>query len=122
MDCAFGIKYINSLPSLSFPRVSDGKESACNVGDPGLIPGSGRSPGEGKSNPLQYSCLGNLMDRGACWATVHGVAKSWTHLSTKQQQNHSTNSIPCMATVRLARTPPCIVWTAQSAHDFLKLL
>ena len=65
MDCAFGIKYINSLPSLSFPRVSDGKESACNVGDPGLIPGSGRSPGEGKSNPLQYSCLEDLMDRGA---------------------------------------------------------
>ena len=103
---------------------SEVKASACNVVVLGSIPESGRSrsPGEGKSNPLQYSCLGNLMDRGACWATVHGVAKSWTHLSTKQQQNHSTNSIPCMATVRLARTPPCIVWTAQSAHDFLKLL
>ena len=48
------------------------------VGDPGLIPGSGRSPGEGNGNPLQYSCLGNPMDRGAWWATVHGVTKSQT--------------------------------------------
>ena len=48
---------------LGFPGGSDGKESACNVGDPGLIPGSGRSPGEGNGNPLQYSCLENFMDR-----------------------------------------------------------
>ena len=54
------------------------KGSACNEGDPGLIPGSGRSPGEGNSNLLQYSCLENPMGRGAWWATVHGVAKSWT--------------------------------------------
>ena len=47
-----------------------------------INPGSGRSPGEGSGNPLQYSCLGNPMDRGACWATVHGVTKSWTRLST----------------------------------------
>ena len=60
---------------------SDGKESACNTGDPGLIPGLGRSPGEGNGNPLQYSCLENSMDRGAWWATVHGVAKSQTQLS-----------------------------------------
>ena len=46
-----------------------------NAGDAGSIPGSGRSPGEGNGNPLQYSCLGNPMDRGAWWATVHGVAK-----------------------------------------------
>ena len=52
-----------------------------NAGDTGWIPGSGRLPGEGKGNPLQYSCLGNLMDRGAWWATVHGVAKSQTGLS-----------------------------------------
>ena len=57
---------------------SDGKASAYNVGDPGSIPGSGRSPGEENGNPLQYSCLGNPMDRGAWWATVHGVTKSWT--------------------------------------------
>ena len=59
------------------------KESACNVGDPGSIPGSGRFPGEGNGNPLQYSCLENTMDRGAWWATVHGVTKSWTQLSTR---------------------------------------
>jgi len=58
-----------------------GKESACNAGDLGLIPGSGRSSGEGNGNPLQYSCLKNPMDGGAWWATVHGVAKSWTQLS-----------------------------------------
>ena len=59
------------------------KESACNVGDPGSIPGSGRFPGEGNGNPLQYSCLENTMDRGAWWATVHGVTKSWTQLSMR---------------------------------------
>ena len=57
---------------------SDGKESACNVGDLGLIPGLGRSPGEGKGHPLQYSCLQNPMDRGGWQATVHGVGKSRT--------------------------------------------
>ena len=60
---------------------SDGKASACNAGDMGLIPGSGRSPGEGNGNSLQYSCLENSMDRGAWWATVQGVAKSRTRLS-----------------------------------------
>ena len=49
-----------------------------NAGDMGSIPGSGGSPGEGNSNPFQYSCLGNPMDRGALWAIVHGVAKSWS--------------------------------------------
>ena len=63
------------------PCGSDGKESACNAGDPGSIPGLGRSPGEGNGNPLQYSCLENLMDRGAWRATVHGVTKSRTWLS-----------------------------------------
>ena len=57
------------------------KASAYNVGDPGSIPGSGRSPGEGNGNPLQYSCLENPMDGGAWWAAVHGVTKSWTQLS-----------------------------------------
>jgi len=60
------------------PYSSDDKESACNAGDLGLIPGSGRSPGEGNGNPLQYSCLENPMDRGAWWATVYGVTKSQT--------------------------------------------
>ena len=59
-----------------FPGGSDGKESACNVEDPGLISELGRSPGEGNSNMLQYSCLENSMDRGDWWATVHGVTDS----------------------------------------------
>ena len=61
-----------------FPGSSDGKEFACNVGDTGLIPGLGRSPGEGNGNPLWYSCLENPMDGEAWWATVHGVAKTRT--------------------------------------------
>ena len=61
---------------------SDGKESTCNTGDPGSIPGSGKSPGEGLGNPLQDSCLENPMDRGAWWTAVHGVAKSRTQLSS----------------------------------------
>ena len=62
------------------PGSSDGKASAYNAGDLGSIPGSGRFPGEGKGNPLQYSCLENPMDRGAWSATVHGVAKNRTRL------------------------------------------
>ena len=58
------------------------KNPPANAGDSSLISGSGRSPGGGNGNPLQYSCLGNPMDRGAWRATVHGVAKSWTRLST----------------------------------------
>ena len=65
---------------MGFPSGSVGKESACNAGDPGLIPGLGKSPGEGNGNPLQCSCLENSLDRGAWWATVHGVAKGWTRL------------------------------------------
>ena len=60
------------------PCSSDGQESACNAGDLSLIPGSGRSSGEGNSNPLQYSCLENPLDRGAWQAAVRGVAKSLT--------------------------------------------
>ena len=61
-----------------FPDGSDGKDSACIAGDPGLIPGWGESPGEGNGNPLQYPCLGNPLDREAWQATVPGVSKSWT--------------------------------------------
>ena len=61
---------------MGFPGDSDSKESACNAGDPGLIPGLGRSPGEGNGNPLQYSRLENPMDGGAWRATVHGVIES----------------------------------------------
>ena len=70
--------YMEIVNYLSFPGGSDGKESACNAGDLGSIPGSGRSPKEGDGNPLQYSCLENSMDRGAWQTTAHGVAKSQT--------------------------------------------
>ena len=63
------------LPTVGFPGGSDGKESAAHAGDLGLIPGSGRSPGERNGNPFQYSCLENPMDRGARWATACGVTK-----------------------------------------------
>ena len=66
---------------MSFPGGSEVKASASNAGNPDLIPGLGRSPGEGNGNPLQYSCLKNPMDGGAWQATVHGVAKSRTRLS-----------------------------------------
>ena len=64
-----------------FPGGSDGKASVYNAGDLGSSPGLGRSPGEGKGNPLQYYCLENPMDRGAWQAIVYRVAKSWTRLS-----------------------------------------
>ena len=73
----------------SFPGGSDGKESACDVGDMGSIAGLGRSPGGGHGNPLQYSCLENSMDRGAWWATVCRVAKSQTRLSDYTQHTAS---------------------------------
>ena len=66
---------------MGFPCGSDGKESVSNAGDQGSIPGSVSSLGEGNGSPLQYSCLENPMDRGAWWATVHGVPKSQTLLS-----------------------------------------
>ena len=66
---------LSSIGERSFLRSSVGKASAHNVGDLGLIPGLGSSPREGNGNPLQYSCLENPMDRGAWWATVHGIAR-----------------------------------------------
>ena len=64
---------MNSRIAWNFPGGSNDKESACNVGDPGLIPGLRRSPGEGNGNPLQYPCLENPVDKGSWWASVHGV-------------------------------------------------
>ena len=63
------------------PRGSVVKNPPAHARDMGSVPGSGRPPGEGNGNPLQYSCLGNPMDGGAWWATVHGLTKSWTWLS-----------------------------------------
>ena len=67
---------------MGFPGGSDGKEIACNAGDPGSIPGERYPEGE-NDHPLQYSCLEKSMDRGSWWATVHGVPKSQTQLSTQ---------------------------------------
>ena len=77
----FGSPFLWMVYSLCFLCGSDGEESVCSAGDPGLILGLGRCPGEGNGNPLQYSCLENSMDRGAWWATVHGITKSQTQLS-----------------------------------------
>ena len=85
--CIFWYTYLTY-----FPGGTEVKASACNVGDLGSIPGLGRFPGEGNSNPLQYSCLENPMDRGAWWATVHGVAKSRTQLSDFIYLTYCNNS------------------------------
>ena len=74
--------------SWCFPGGSDGKESTCKAGDPGSIPGSGRSSGEGNGYPIQYSCLENSMDRGAWHAMVHGDREAWwvtVHVAAKSQ-------------------------------------
>ena len=73
--------YLRNKAVGGFPGGSDGKQSACSVGDPDSIPGPQRAPGEGNGNPLQYSCLENPMDSGAWSATAHGAAKSRTWLS-----------------------------------------
>ena len=70
-----------TIQMAGFPSCPLDKESACNAGDPSSVSGLGRPPGEGNGNPLQYSCLDNPIDRGAWWATVHGVTKSQTQLS-----------------------------------------
>ena len=77
-----GHSWVTSLHITSITLIggSDGKASACSVGDLGSIPGLGRSPGEGNGNPFQYSCLENSMDRGAWHAPVHGVTKNQTRL------------------------------------------
>ena len=75
------LKFLFSFFFKCFPGGSHGKGSACNVKDSGSIPGSGKFPGEGNSNPLQYSGLENPMDRGVWQGTVHGITKSRMWLS-----------------------------------------
>ena len=80
-EAKLNLSYFILMPLVTimgFPGDSAGKESACNAGDLGSILGWGRPPGKGNGYPLHYSCLKNSMNRGAWWATVHGVAKSWT--------------------------------------------
>ena len=77
-----------TFQDMGFPGGLEGKASACNAGDPGLIPGLGRSPREGNGNLLQYSCLENPMDGEAWSATVYEVTKSWTRLSNDTVLRH----------------------------------
>ena len=84
---------------MGFPHSSVGKESACNAGDSGSIPGLGRSPGEGNGNPLQYSCQENPMDRGAWRATVHGVSRVRRNLAMKHHHSifeYDSLPLPCI--------------------------
>ena len=84
MNCSMpGLPVHHHLPEFTQTQVHgglDGKKSACNAGNPDLIPGSVRSPGEGNGNPLQHSCLQNPMDRGAWWAAVYRVTQNRTRL------------------------------------------
>ena len=86
---------IHLSSNLGFPYSSVGKESACSAGDLGLIPGLEKSPGDGNGNPLQYSCLENLTDRGAWQATVHGVARVRHNLVTKppKEERNASSSL-----------------------------
>ena len=93
--------YHNIQYTGNFPDGSDGKESTCNVGDLGSIPGLGRSPGEGNGYPLQYSGLDNFMD-----CIVHRVAKSWTRLSDFRFVRHAWSSATCQGLVNI----PSIRW------------
>ena len=87
------IKGIGMVKTLGFLHSSVGKESACNAGELGLIPGLGRFPGEGNGNPLQHSCLENPMDRRAWRATIHRVAKSRTRLKWFSTAPHNLEII-----------------------------
>ena len=83
--------------------------SARDARDVGLIPGSGRCPGGGNGNPLQYSCLENSMDRGAWWATAHGVAKSWTRL--RHEHMNKCSSAGTMITIVNINADEKNAWT-----------
>ena len=97
LQVQFTEAYLGYNSSLSdtggFPGGSDGEASPYNEGDPGWIPGSGRSPWRRNGNPLQSSCLENPMDTGICWAIVRGVTKSWTWLTTTSTFNRDSKRI-----------------------------
>ena len=80
-------KHYQSVSTLVLPWWLSGKEATCNAGNLGVIPELRRAPGEGNGNPLQYSCLGNPMERGAKWTTVHGVTRVGHNLVTRHQQH-----------------------------------
>ena len=97
-----------------FPDGSDGKESACNAGDPGSIPGLGRSPAEGNGHPIQYSYLENSMDRRACRATVYWVTKSWTLLSNYHFHPYFKATTNIHSTLHLPPTTILTLWLQSS--------
>ena len=99
-----------SPTTTDLPYRSDGKESACNAGDPGSTPGLGRSSGEGNGNSLQYSCLENPMDRGTWWAAVQGVTKSWTRLNDYYYYPHLNNSVLFLVCLILPFITMAIHW------------
>ena len=99
-----------------------GKESTCSTGDIGSIPGSGRSPGGGHDNPLQYSCLENSMDRGAWQATVHRVAKSWAQLKRlNMNESVHTHKYTQGLEQRVIGSEPCnpLLWLDALKDSFI---
>ena len=111
---------INPAPGApGFPAGSEGKESACNGGDLGSIPGSERSPGEGNGTPLQYSYWENLMDGGAWRATVHRLPKSWTRLSDFTHSLRNSKAHSCSPASLRAPLPICNHFTVSSSCQFL---
>ena len=89
-----------------------GKESACNTGCASSSSGPGRSPGEGNGSPLQYSCMGNPMDRGAWWAIVHGIAESWAGL-----KRLSNNSSEVGRSLERLEVDTVLVWLSGQGGD-----
>ena len=101
-----------------FPGGSDGKESACNPGDSGLIPGLGRSPGEGNGNSVQYSCLENSMDRGAWQAIVRGVAMSQTNTFTLDRQTKGKKESGASVVAQMVKNMPAMQETWVQSLDW----
>ena len=110
---------INPAPGApGFPAGSEGKESACNEGDLGSIPGSERSPGEGNGTPLQYSYWENPMDEGAWRATVHRLPKSWTRLSDFTHSLKNSKAHSCSPASLRAPLPICNHFTVSCSCQF----
>ena len=97
------VKLCKLREMVGFPGGSSGREPACQcrkLRDAGLIPWLGRSPGEGNGYPLQYSCLENPMNRGAWWATVFAVTRSWIHLVIQQEQLYTSRDFQALTCAR----------------------
>ena len=109
------------ISAYGFPGVLDGKESACDSGDLGLVSGSRRSSGEGNDNPLQYSCLENPMDRGALWATVHQVIRighNWATNTFTFMENQIFNVI--ISSTKLIKYQPCYEYAIDKWCEYQK--